>query len=93
MTPKPGPVSLSDQFCASNGNPVCWNPWNKVVQDHRDGTIDDGATNYVRRALGLPCPWTPEIAAVEVLSGPIYLPADSLKPNAKLRDAAPTLNT
>ena len=26
-------------------NPIKWNPYNKVVQDHRDGTIDYEATN------------------------------------------------
>ena len=33
-----------------NGNdPVKWNPYNKVVQDHRDGTIDYARTDAERR--------------------------------------------
>jgi hypothetical protein len=36
--------------------PVKWNPYNKVVQDHRDGTIDYGATNRERAKRGLPVP-------------------------------------
>jgi hypothetical protein len=47
-------------------DPVRWNPFNKVVQDHRDGTIDHEATNRERARRGLPVPWTPEIGGVEV---------------------------
>jgi hypothetical protein len=44
-----------------------WNPWNKVVQDHRDGEIDRRRTDEERAARGLPVPWTPEMADREVL--------------------------
>lgn len=47
-------------------NPICWNPWNKVVQDHRDGTIFHDLTNEARRLRGLKTPWTPEMADIEV---------------------------
>jgi len=52
-------------------DPVKWNPWNKVVQDHRDGTIHHVATNEARRQRGLPTPWTPDIAESEVNQEPI----------------------
>jgi hypothetical protein len=78
LVPMPGPVSLKDQFCASNGDPVCWNPWNRVVQDHRTGVVDVDATNYVRRALKLPVPWSPDMQ--EASLPPVHLPEDSLKP-------------
>lgn len=52
-------------------DPVCWNPWNKVVQDHRDGTIDHARTNAERAARGLPVPWTPEMAETEVHERPV----------------------
>lgn len=52
-------------------DPVCWNPWNKVVQDHRDGTIYDDLTNAERAKRGLPVPWTPDIADIEVHQPPI----------------------
>lgn len=52
---------------------VVWNPWNKVVQDHRDGAIDYLATDRVRRELGLPVPWVPEMAEEEVKQPPVYL--------------------
>lgn len=47
-------------------DPVMWNPWNKVVQDHRDGTIHHDRTNAERAKRGLPVPWTPEMADVEM---------------------------
>jgi hypothetical protein len=40
---------------------VMWNPWNKVVQDYRDGTIVDHLTNAQRVLRGLPVPWTPDM--------------------------------
>ncbi len=52
--------------------PVKWNPWNKVVQDHRDGTIDHEATNRERAARGLPVPWTPAMAETECLFTPAF---------------------
>lgn len=55
----------------SRRDPVCWNPWNKVVQDHRDGTINDGLTNIERAKRGLPVPWTPAMAATEPFEAPV----------------------
>lgn len=43
-----------------------WNPYNKVVQDEVDGTIDHEATNKVRQELGLATPWNPIIGEFEV---------------------------
>lgn len=53
--------------------PVLWNPWNKVVQDHRDGTIFHSLTDLVRRKVGLPTPWVPEMAESEVYQKPVFL--------------------
>lgn len=52
-------------------NPVKWNSWNKVVQDHRDGTIIHDLTGIARAERGLPVPWTPEMADVEVHQPPV----------------------
>jgi hypothetical protein len=49
-----------------DNDPVMWNPYNKVVQDHRDGTIHDLRTNTERQLRGLPTPWTPVLADGEV---------------------------
>lgn len=51
--------------------PIKWNPWNKVVQDHRDGTIHHDLTNVERARRGLPVPWTPEMGEIEVHQRPI----------------------
>ncbi len=65
---------------------VMWNPFNKVVQDHRDGTINMRLTNAFRLFAGLPIPWTPEIGSREVHEAPIFqhpnIPpaADAAKP-------------
>ena len=53
-------------------NPVFWNPYNKVVQDHRDGTIDIEKTNRARKKRGLPVPWTPDMADIEGRQKPVY---------------------
>ena len=53
-------------------DPICWNPWNKVVQDHRDGTIHHDLTNKERAARGLPTPWTAAMADVEVHQRPVF---------------------
>lgn len=45
---------------------VYWNSFNKVVQDHRDGTIYESATNAVRLKVGLPVPWSSDIGEQEV---------------------------
>lgn len=52
--------------------PMRWNPYTKVVQDHRDGTIDVTITNAVREAKGLPVPWTAELAELEVHKKPVF---------------------
>lgn len=52
-------------------DPIAWNPWNKVVQDHRDGTVHHDLTNAARAERGLPTPWTPEMADAEVSEPPI----------------------
>lgn len=54
-----------DTSASPPANPVFWNPGNKVVQDHRDGTIDHEATNLERAKRGLPVPWRPELAEAE----------------------------
>lgn len=56
---------------APRPDPIRWNPYNKVVQDHRDGTIDHAATDRERARRGLPVPWTPEMADVEVREAPV----------------------
>lgn len=49
---------------------IMWNPGNKVVQDHRDGTVYHDLTNNERAARGLPTPWTPEMAEAEKYEAP-----------------------
>jgi hypothetical protein len=56
---------------ADPGPPIKWNPYNKVVQDHRDGTIDHVATNIERAKRGLPVPWTPEMTIGDTIGRPI----------------------
>lgn len=56
---------------APTGDPICWNPWNKVVQDHRDGTIHHELTNVEREKRGLHTPWTPTMADTEVHQPPV----------------------
>ncbi len=51
---------------------VYWNPYNKVVQDHRDGTIFEEATNAARALRGLPTPWVAALGDVEVKEAPVY---------------------
>lgn len=48
-----------------------WNPYNKVVQDHRDGRVDHRRTNQERMKRGLPTPWEPWMAEMELKSSPI----------------------
>lgn len=43
------------------GDPIKWNPGNKVVQDHRDETIDALLTNVERAKRGLQVPWTANV--------------------------------
>lgn len=49
---------------------ICWNPYNKVVQDHRDGTIHPRLTAYEREMRGLP-KWNPATAEDEAREPPI----------------------
>lgn len=53
-------------------NPIFWNCYNKVVQDHRNGNIDIELTNIERQKRGLPTPWTPEMCDVECHEPPVY---------------------
>jgi hypothetical protein len=52
-------------------NPIQWNPYNKVVQDHRNGTINIPATNAERSKRGLIIPWTPDLGQKEVNEPPV----------------------
>lgn len=49
-----------------------WNAYNKVFQDHRDGTIDHTMTNLCRDVRGLKTPWTPEMGDIDVRQPPVY---------------------
>lgn len=53
-------------------DPIKWNPWNKVVQDHRDGTIHHDMTNAERGKRGLPTPWTPDMGDKECREPPAF---------------------
>lgn len=53
------------------GWPIVWNPYNKVVQDHRDGTIHHDLTNIERAKRGLVVPWVPAFGDVEPGEEPI----------------------
>jgi hypothetical protein len=53
-------------------DPIMWNPWNKVVQDHRDGTIYHDLTNSARAERGLPTPWNASMADAEPFEPPIF---------------------
>lgn len=48
-----------------------WNPYNKVFQDHRDGTIIPVINDMARATRGLPTPWAPEMAEKEVSEPPV----------------------
>lgn len=40
---------------------IMWNPWNLIVQDHRNGRMYKGLTNEARRKRKLPpLPWFPD---------------------------------
>jgi hypothetical protein len=49
-----------------------WNPYNKVVQDHRNGTICHVQTNRERKKRGLPTPWNSEMAEHDTRQKPSY---------------------
>jgi len=52
-------------------SPIAWNPYNKVVQDHRNGDILQPDTDNERAKRGLPIPWCPEFADKEVRQPPV----------------------
>lgn len=52
--------------------PIRWNPFNRVVQDHRNGSVYLDETDAVRAAKGLPTPWTPEMASLEISHKPVF---------------------
>lgn len=54
------------------GSPIKWNPFNKVVQDHRDGTIHREATDVERAARGLRVPWSPCMGEKECREAPVF---------------------
>lgn len=47
------------------GNPIHWNPGNKVVHDHRNGSIIQPDTDNERAKRGLRVPWKPEYGEEE----------------------------
>lgn len=49
------------------GNPIKWNPGNKVVCDHRNGSIIQPDTDIERAKRGLPVPWKVDMADREVM--------------------------
>lgn len=51
---------------------IRWNPWNKVVQDCRDGTIHHDLTNVARADRGLPVPWVPAFGNTEPHQPPVW---------------------
>lgn len=63
-------VAEFDTSAPPPDNPIYWNGYNKVVQDHRDGTIHHDLTNAERAKRGLPTPWAPEMADSEVMDRP-----------------------
>jgi hypothetical protein len=69
---KPESIQTSTIMKEFQNNPIQWNPYNKVVQDHRNGTIDLTLTNHERAKRGLVIPWTPEISKKENQEPPIY---------------------
>lgn len=56
---------------ARPGNPIHWNPGNKVVQNHRTGDIIQPDTDIERAKRGLPVPWKPDYAERETRMGDI----------------------
>ena len=63
---------MNHEVMSSDRRAVMWNPWNKVVQAHDDGTISHALTNMVRARLGLPTPWTPQHADADVRSPAVF---------------------
>ena len=53
------------------GPPIKWNPFNKVVQDHRDGIVYREATDIERAKRGLKVPWRPEFGNIECREAPV----------------------
>lgn len=52
-------------------HPIYWNPYNKVVHDHRDGSVIQPDTDIERAKRGLPTPWCLEVSEIEVHEPPI----------------------
>ena len=59
-------VQKIDTSAKAPENPIYWNPYNKVVQDHRDGTIIQPDTDIEREKRGLEVPWSVEVADREM---------------------------
>jgi hypothetical protein len=71
-TPAQKPVAINPVIPSATESPIKWNPFNKVVLDHRNGAIDITATNTERIKRGLPTPWTSEMGEKEVRETPIF---------------------
>jgi hypothetical protein len=65
-------VAEIDTDAPPRTDPVYWNPYNKVVQDHRDGTIHREATDVARAERGLPVPWHPDMGEIETRQAPVF---------------------
>ena len=66
------PARVKNNLQESPRSGVFWNPYNKVVQDHRDGTIYRELTDVLREGRGLPVPWKPEFGEKECREAPVY---------------------
>jgi len=55
-----------------DGPAIRWNPYNKVVQDHKNGAIYLYMTDIARKKRGLPTPWNPDMAIKDVKDPPVY---------------------
>ena len=62
---------LGKYYYLSKSKWICWNPYNKVVQDHKDGGIDVEKTRFARYIRCLP-EWNPKLATKETREPPIY---------------------
>lgn len=50
---------------------VKWNPFHKIVMDHRNGQVYESATNAERAKRKLPTPWRLEMLAREMETPPV----------------------
>jgi hypothetical protein len=46
-------LARSEPLAKSAEQPIRWNPGNRVIQDHRDGTVDLAATQYISGAVAV----------------------------------------